>query len=693
MRRAFTTTVAHSIAAGSAAVTMVGVALELATPEIDRYGVWPNSLALLGLVGGLTGALIAARSPRNVLAWLLCAGAAFAALNVLGGAAAAWLLTESPDSRWIPWAAWLSAWTWSPPALITVAYIPQIFPGRRPLDGPFWRWWWRVSLALGVAMLAVVFATPYVPAFPGVANPLFGAYLEPEQFAEAEPILGLVLTATTIVLMIVSIVTLGVRFRRSTASERRQIWLVVATTIALLIATTDAGSWWAVAATVAFLASILYSVARLKLWEIDALIPRAVVGTGVAVVLGTLYVAVVSAIGALFGESAGSVVAAFTGAVVVGVLFEPLRRQVTRLVDRAFALGRPDTGTLAAELSRAAREAEGGRQALDRVAERLREALHTPGLALELGPPDSTRYRTDSAGGDDVASVDVVPVSWHSEQVARVLLPPRRGAATTRRSDRLALVELEPTLGLIAHDVLVGLNLELARQSAVTAREEELRRLRRDLHDGLGPLLAGAALSVEVARDGVLADTHPDDPQGGRLHRLLADAAGALRSAITEIRELVYGLRPPALDDLGLAAAVRNLFPAPPFELTVSLEPDRAALPAAVEVAAYRIAQEGLTNIARHAEATRAVVTFRVEPGRAIVTVEDDGVGLGATRPAGVGLASMRERAAELGGRVSVAERPGGGTIVTALLPLAERRLEAESTRSRALTAVRSGND
>lgn len=692
MRRAFTTTVAHAIAAGAAAVTMVGIALELATPAIDRYGAWPNALAVLGLVGGLTGALIAARSPRNVLAWLLCAGAAFAALNVLGGAAAAWLLVEHPDSRWIPWAAWLAAWTWSPPALITVAYIPQVFPGRRPLAGPFWRWWWRISLGLGAVMIALPFAAPYVPAFPGVANPVFGAYLSPEQFAETEPALGLALTATTIILMIVSIVALAVRFRRSTAAERRQIQLVVATTIALLIATTDPGSWWAAAAAVVFLASILYSVARLRLWEIDALIPRAVVGVGVVIVLGTLYLGVVAGIGALFGESAGSVVAAFTGAVIVGVLFEPLRRQVTRLVDRAFAFGRPDTRTLAADLSRAAREAEGGRQALDRVAERLRDALHTPGLALELGPPGSTRYRTDG-DGDEAAPVDVVPVSWHGEEVARVLVPPRRAATTTRRSDRLALVELEPTLGLIAHDVLVGLDLELARETAVTAREDELRRLRRDLHDGLGPLLAGAALSVEVARDGVASSARADEGTRDRLHRLLSDAAGDLHAAITEIRELVYGLRPPALDDLGLAAAVRNLFPDPPFRLTVSLEPERAALPAAVEVAAYRIAQEALTNVARHAQASRAAVTFRVQPGRAVVTVEDDGVGLGAMRTAGVGLASMRERAAELGGRVSIAARADGGTVVTAVLPLADSRSAPGANGSPAFAAVASGHD
>jgi signal transduction histidine kinase len=173
--------------------------------------------------------------------------------------------------------------------------------------------------------------------------------------------------------------------------------------------------------------------------------------------------------------------------------------------------------------------------------------------------------------------------------------------------------------------------------------------------------------------------------QAGTLRRLIGrDPAAAeglvvelreeLRGAIADIRRLVYDLRPPALDDLGLVAALHQLaerYGAEEEQLRVSVEaPEELAhLPAAVEVAVYRIAQEALTNVARHARARTCVVRLAVDEDVALEIV-DDGVGIPAERRAGVGLSSMRERASELGGSCVVESVPGGGTRVVVRLPL-----------------------
>lgn len=209
--------------------------------------------------------------------------------------------------------------------------------------------------------------------------------------------------------------------------------------------------------------------------------------------------------------------------------------------------------------------------------------------------------------------------------------------------------------------------IQVARERLVTAREEERRRLRRDLHDGLGPTLA----SLFQRLDSALRLVHPD-PHGATA--LLADVKTQVRSVIADIRRLVYALRPPTLDEFGLVGALREhasqLNADKAVRVTISAPDSLPPLPAAVEVAAYRIAVESLTNVFRHAQASECSVTLRLADGLWI-EVGDNGVGLPAGAHAGVGLTAVRERAAELGGEVRVAAGAEGGTTITARLPLA----------------------
>jgi signal transduction histidine kinase len=177
--------------------------------------------------------------------------------------------------------------------------------------------------------------------------------------------------------------------------------------------------------------------------------------------------------------------------------------------------------------------------------------------------------------------------------------------------------------------------------------------------------LASQTLTLTAARQ--LLHENPEEADA-----LLAQAIKHAQEAITDIRRVVYELRPPALDDLGLVGALRAQaaeYEASGVRFSVSAPERLPPLPAAVEAACYRIAQEALTNVVKHAGARHCAVTLALD-GALHFEVADDGRGLPAGRRAGVGLTSMRERAEELGGQWRVEAAPTGGTRVIVRLPL-----------------------
>jgi len=237
---------------------------------------------------------------------------------------------------------------------------------------------------------------------------------------------------------------------------------------------------------------------------------------------------------------------------------------------------------------------------------------------------------------------------------------------------RRCLLDLARQAGIAAHAVRLTadlkrltVDLQRSREHLVTAREEERRRLRRDLHDGLGPQLASLTLKLETARNRLAHDSLADT--------LLSDLAQRTQVTVADIRRLVYALRPPALDELGLLSALRELTLLSSDQVVMHLDaPDcLPELPAAVEVAVYRITQEALTNVVRHAHAHHCdmCLTLDETAGRLSLSIQDDGCGLPPSRGVGVGLFSMRERAEELGGTWTIEQVSSGGTRVLARLP------------------------
>jgi signal transduction histidine kinase len=229
-----------------------------------------------------------------------------------------------------------------------------------------------------------------------------------------------------------------------------------------------------------------------------------------------------------------------------------------------------------------------------------------------------------------------------------------------RAEEQALLVALGRHGGVAVQAVLLTDALRASRQRLVVAREEERRRLRRDLHDGVGPTLAGLAMQMGALRPMVAVDP---DAVADRLDRLQE----AARQALDTVRRLSHGLRPPALDELGLVGALRQLGDSLGLRTRFS-DPDPPRLPAAVEVAAFLIAAEALHNVSRHAGTTDVVLSLCTEEDDVVLRVRDAGNGLRGGEP-GVGLLAMRERADELGGSVAVGTRPEGGTEVVARLP------------------------
>ncbi|NUR90978.1 MAG: GAF domain-containing sensor histidine kinase [Nonomuraea sp.] len=610
-------------------------------------------VAAFALVGGL----IVWHQPRNGLGWLLLAGASsFALMEACGQYAILGLVTRPGTLPFAAAAGWPQSWLWVP-GNAAFALVPLFFPeGRAPVR--------RRLLVVPPAVVAVLGAlgpggNGQVGGVREVVNP-FGVAGLAGAVDVAETAFSLVLP----VVFLAGAARLGWRAhaRRGAESERVK-WLVYAVGLAALVLAARLaaglldgrpGMWpadslfWDLAAASAVSlipAAIAVAVLRHRLFDIDLLINRTLVYAVLTTCVVGGYVAVVSYLGALLGESLPVSLAA-TGA--VALTFAPLRARVQRGVDRLLYGYRDEPYALMTRLGRRLADDALVGQVLQTVA----EALRLPYAAVELAGGDVVACGTPAGQGVRL------PLAYHGEALGTLIVSPRPGDTGLTGVDRRLLADLAP-------QIAVALHLQRARERLVLAREEERRRLRHDLHDGLGPELAALTMRAETVQE--LMD---DDPPQAR--RLLEEIVNGAESAVGEVRRLVEGLRPPALDTLGLVGAlnafVRAQAPGGPW-VRMSAPDDLPPLPAAIEVAAYRIVTEALTNVRRHAGAATCGLRLAVEQGRLTVEVSDDGAGLAGRSP-GVGLGSMRERAAELGGTFTVDSAPGEGTRVRAVLPV-----------------------
>jgi two-component system, NarL family, sensor kinase len=333
-------------------------------------------------------------------------------------------------------------------------------------------------------------------------------------------------------------------------------------------------------------------------------------------------------------------------------------------VDRLFHGRRGDPYHFLRDLDRALRDAESPREALAHATRVIRHGLRLPGARVIVPTPDGAELRESS--GTLEGDAEAIALELHGEQVGVLEVQPRNGNGRLGDADHRVLAALAGPVASAAYAFRLSGDLAESHRRLLGAREEERRRLRRDLHDGLGPQLAGVVMGLDVVRSTL---ARGETARAAALSGTVTDQA---RTAVEDVRRLVSGLRPPVLDDLGLVGALRSTGPASVGDgpaISVVAEGELEQLPAAVEVAAYRIAQEAMTNAVRHAAASRIDVHLNATGDWMDVQITDDGRGICTAAVPGVGLLSMRERAAELGGWCTISSAQPG-TRVHAHLPV-----------------------
>jgi len=612
----------------------------------------------------LVGAWVARSRPSNPVGWLLLLIGMAQTIGMLQGQ----VLARAVADGWSDTAiAWL-LWTGNLLFLVGAPLFPLVlllFPDGRP---PTPRW--RPAVRLAVAAPALVAIGNFAPGpVPGgeveVANPLGIPGLGLLQIVG---VAGLLLILVSAILATVSLI---VRWRRATGIERLQLrWVAFAVSVsvvALLVSLpTPAGSALEVLGLLLILGGIPgaigIAVVRYRLYDLPVVVNRTVVYGLVMGVLLAVYASLTALTVRLLEWS--DTTSALTATAVVVVLFSPLRDRAQRLADRWLFGSRNDPYGALVRLGRDLESQLPTEAVPHLLAERVRQALRVPYAAVVLG--DDPDVDPVHASGAPTAVTVAVPLRHRGEVVGHLVVSPRPPDDDLATADRLVLDAMAGQAGAAVQAARLHARVQTSTARRVAAVEEERRRIRRDLHDGLGPTLAGIGLGIEtVARRVEQAGDHATAD-------LLARLRDETQAAITSIRGLVYGLRPPALDELGLAGALQTALVEPGgmrVDLHVEGLTPEVRLPAAVEVAAYRIAVEAVANAARHAGATTCMVEV-VNNGVLTVAVTDDGHGLPDGWRAGVGITSMRERAGELGGTLTLTATANGGTRVLATLPI-----------------------
>ncbi len=412
------------------------------------------------------------------------------------------------------------------------------------------------------------------------------------------------------------------------------------------------------------------AILRDHLFDIEVVVNRTLVYGGMTLGVLVAYVAAVYGLTAIAGDEpgfAGSLLA--TGLAALVAL--PLRDVLQRGVNRAMYGSRDEPLLAMRRLGTRLEWAVDPERAFPAVAETVADALRLPYVGVEVAD-EVGRTAVVAERGSAPGVIEAMPLVHGGETVGRLLLGVRAGERGFRPAELALLHDLARQAGAAIHAQRLRDDLARSRERLVVGREEERRRLRRDLHDGLGPTLAAIGMRAEAA-----AALLHDRPEASRPQ--LEALGDEVQVALADVRRLVDGLRPPALDELGLLGAIGQQaarldagMGRDPGAATIRVEGNPAPLPdlpAAVEVAAYRITVEAMTNAVRHAGGRLCRV--RVEAGSQLtIEVTDDGRGLPTPLRAGTGIESMRERAEELGGAIAIEPRPGGGTRVFARLPL-----------------------
>jgi signal transduction histidine kinase len=688
------------------------------------YPIYAVLTGALSLVYPTIGALIVSRLPRNPIGWIFCGVGLLYQLHHFALAYSNYAVAEDFAWPWGEYAAWFSVWVGFAGLILAFVFLMLLFPDGRLPSSP-----WRIvalAVALGTALTALAdgFYPGLMLTHGYVENPLGAMGMIGQELTTFGSLAASKLLASALLLVstLAALFSPLGRLRRASGDARQQLkWFLYAVVPAAVVQSAflievmisnytmnsmfgmmaafsmfekdDVLSGLDVSATDIFNATsyvpafallllavfACIAILRYKLYDIDLLINRTLVYGALSAFVVGIYVLAVVALGAIF-QARGNLAVSLVATALVAVLFQPLRGRLQRGVNRLMYGDRDNPSAVTSRLGRRIEATLAPEAVLPAVVETIAQALKLPYAAILL--KEREVFRSAAAYGSPTAEPEALPLVYQREEIGRLMIAPRAPGEQFSAADRTLLEDLARQAEVAVHAVRLTADLQSSRERLVSTREEERRRLRRDLHDGIGPTLTGLALQLNVARK--LIRSKPGDAEES-----LARIEQRTEETIAEMRRLIYGLRPPALDDLGLipsihqqaqgqgmveTAAGTNTDGRPENRTIFSMEApeELPPLPAAVEVACYRIIQEALTNVARHAHARTCRVRLSLDRNSGVLEVEitDDGAGIPGERVAGVGLSSMRERAEELGGALTVERGPEGGTRVLARLPL-----------------------
>ena len=635
-------------------------------PETAGEPGWPYTL--VGVVVIALAVVVLRYDVRQRFGWALAGLAVLWLLDGLGQSYVAWGIRPDRAFPLADLALWdLNRFGALLPAVVAV--LLMIFPtGRMPTG--VWGVVCRVALTGMVVAELLIIVTPADPASVRVTMPP-GVDLDTGTLSVLSGLSAHVSTIDRVLSMsgiLVAMAAVVVRYRRSEGRERERMrwlaWSMLAMAVLLVLSfATDVSNVQGIAL---FLVVVLPCLAMTvgivdpEVVPIEEVIGRTLVYGVLALVVVLVDLAVLALLTGLLGSSLEQRQIVLVVLLMTALLYGPLRLQLGRAVRRVMLGRRATPYDAIAGLASTLETTDDATDQLAAVTRSVAAAFGVRYVGVEVDRPNGEQLV--ASYGDRPAATRTLPITFRGTPIGRLVLPSGGLRSRLSRRDEELLGDLVRQAATAARASRMADELQLGRERMVLAREEERRRIRRDLHDGLGPALSGVVFRLESAR--LLVDR---DPEAAKGH--LEQTSGDVREVVADVRRLVHDLRPPALDDRGLVGALAQLAETQPVETVVEAE-GLGFLPAAVEVAAYRIAAEAVTNVARHAGASRATVRLVVADGELVVEVADDGVGIAPERQAGVGLLSLRERAEELGGRSEVVCPSAGGTVVRARLPL-----------------------
>jgi len=651
--------VGWSLAAGCVVVAAT-VPVSLAGGVLTRPGADDAAFArlVLGSVVALgfavAGAFLVHLRPGNLLGWLLLTTGALQAVSHGASAYGARALTD-PDGS-LPLglvATWLGACAAVPAFLLPTLVLPALYPTGRP---PSRLWGWYLGLCLvGIGLLTLAVATVDDVTNDTVAGTRF-PWDTPEWWTWATAGASAVLLVPALGVVVVGTL---VRVARARSPERQQLlWLVCV--VGLLVATI-----FLPATEIPFLVTfaciplaVTVGVLRYRLLGIEVALRRTLLYVPLTVMVAFVIGGLTTGLAWLIPEGPLPLVAA---SAVVATLVIPVAGRLRRLVDRLVLGERADALTIVDRVG------AGLEVASDDATASMLEAVATAAGAADADVRD-TDGRAMATVGEPNGETLVVPLVHGGMELGTMTVGPRRGEPRVTARDARLVMALAPHLAVVVSSRRMAEDLSRERQRVVAATAAERDRLRRDLHDGLGPSLSGIALGLEAAGTALARNPAAVPPL---LERTRLEAEAAVR----EIRLVLAGLRPAALDRHGLVGAVRDTADklgmgatgTPHFELSVDPLP---MLSSEVEECAFRIVAEAMTNTARHSGAGRCHVEISQGNGTLNLAVTDDGHGLSHKGSTGHGLDSMRRRAADAEGTLAVFSVQPHGTAIRAVLPL-----------------------